>query len=123
NALVSMINDFLELARLESPDFRLDRKPVDLGALVEETSADFKPLLEAKRLRWTLERCDQAAPIRADARRLAQALSNLLGNAIKFTPAGGAITCRIRQEGRALRCEVEDTGSGIPPDALPILFQ
>ena len=124
-SLVAMVNDFLELARLESPAYRLDLTEVDLCELVRSAAADFAPLLAASRLSWNFEavRCERLL-LQGDPRRLSQVISNLLGNAIKFTPSGGEITCRllVAPSGRA-RAEFQDNGRGIPPETIPRLFQ
>lgn len=121
--LVAMVNDFLELARLESPDYGLDLAPLDLGKLVRDTATDFQPLIAASHLTWQLAAPPRPFQVLGDARRLAQVVSNLLGNAIKFTPAGGAIRCRLARQGDRARVELEDTGRGIAPELLPRLFQ
>ena len=122
-ALVAMINDFLELARLEGVGYKLDRQPLDLVELTRSTLDDFRPLLDASGLEARVD--DEGGPVEVlgDRRRLQQVLANLVGNAIKFTPAGGSVTARVRLLPDCVEAQVEDTGPGIPADVLPQLFE
>lgn len=121
--LVAMINDFLELARLQGVGLRLERSDVDLVALVDEVMDDLAPLVELHRLSWAPVRPARAAVVPADRRRLRQVLSNLVANAIKFTPDEGRITTRVLLGDRFAEVQVEDTGRGIAPGALPLIFE
>jgi two-component system phosphate regulon sensor histidine kinase PhoR len=119
---VVLINDFLELARLETVGYKLDREPIDLRTVVEETVEEAVPLIEAGKLHLNRQLGDRPVEIRGDERRLVQVVSNLLGNAIKFTPPGGELTVRMEREGSQIRTAIADTGPGIAPEALPTLF-
>lgn len=121
--MVALVNDFLDLARMEGTGFRLEREPVDLRSLVEQTVDDIRPLVEASQLEVRLELDDFDAQLLGDRRRLMQVVSNLLSNAAKFTPADGCITVAIRKRGEQAEVSVEDTGPGIPAEQLPTLFQ
>lgn len=122
-SLVSMINDFLELARLEGAGFKVDREPVELAELVRHTAEEFGPLFENGKLEWIHEPSVGSCPVLGDRARLVQVLSNLIGNAIKFTPPGGRITTRILCDEGGAQVEVEDTGAGIAPEAQKNLFE
>jgi signal transduction histidine kinase len=119
---VVLINDFLELARLETVGYKLDREPLDLRTVVEATVEEAVPLIEAGKLRLNRQLGDKPAEICGDERRLVQVVSNLLANAIKFTPPGGELTVRMDREGGEIRTAIADTGPGIAADALPTLF-
>jgi PAS domain S-box-containing protein len=123
-SLVVMINDFLEMARFEGTPIKLEREPVDVGALIDTTMEGFRPLLERGSLDWQRRACDADSDCRVigDSKRLSQVFTNLLGNAIKFTPAHGKITTSIQLLGASVEVVVEDTGRGVPPQALPTLF-
>lgn len=123
-SLVVMINDFLEIARFEGTPLKLDREPVDVSALVDATMEGLRPLLESGGLSWSRRLLVENADYRVmgDVRRLSQVFANLLGNAIKFTPRDGSITTSIRAVGCAVEVVVEDTGRGVPAQALPTLF-
>jgi two-component system phosphate regulon sensor histidine kinase PhoR len=122
-SLVTMINDFLEVARLEGTGYRIQGAPLDLAALVDSVMEDFAPLVETSRLTWRAERPERPALVMADTRRLTQVLTNLIANAIKFTPGGGSITTRVRVVGSSVELSVEDTGQGIAPEAIPTIFE
>jgi two-component system phosphate regulon sensor histidine kinase PhoR len=120
--LVALINDFLDLARLEAGVYRMDREVVDLGEILEKTMQDLYPLAEAKRLRVRAETPSDRAYVEGDPRRLGQVFSNLLGNAIKFTKDEGTIVARIVAASDYIEAAIEDTGVGIHPDVLPRVF-
>jgi signal transduction histidine kinase len=118
---VSMINDFLELARLDEPALKLERAPVDLCEVLHQTIEDLEPLAASRRIRLTL-----LAPCEAlafgDRRRLLQVVANLVGNAIKFTPADGSVTIEASLGEREVRVIVTDTGTGVDPEVAHTLF-
>ena len=111
--LGALIEDILQLSRIESRKLELNIAPVDVAALARGVLGDLEARLEMKKLSSTVEtRGDSEAM--ADARSLEQVLLNLLDNAIKYTEEGGAITVQVDGEGPRLRVAVEDTGLGIP---------
>ncbi|MGK3959287.1 ATP-binding protein [Sorangium sp. So ce118] len=122
-SLVYMINDFLELASLEDSNRRMEREEVDLVRLIAETIEDFRPLLEKKGHTFSGPTPCEGASVLGDRRRLAQVLSNLIGNAIKFTPPGGAIAARVEVKPRHVEVALEDTGTGVAPEIAATLFQ
>jgi PAS domain S-box-containing protein len=121
--LVALINDFLDFARMEDAGHKMERGRVDLTALIGEVIDEFRPLVESTHQQIHLE--TQVGPLFAIGAkgRLQQVLTNLVANAIKFTPAGGHITLHARQQGSWCDVSVEDDGSGIPSEILPLLFQ
>jgi len=123
NSMVALINDFLDLARLEGGGYQLIREEIDLVALIRTSIEDLRPVLEHAGLTIRLEVPTGPTPIVGDRRRLAQVLGNLLSNAIKFTPADGTITVALIAHGRDLELRVSDTGVGIPEAALSTLFK
>ncbi|MGQ0508661.1 MAG: ATP-binding response regulator [Myxococcaceae bacterium] len=122
-SLIAMINDFLDLARLEGVGYKVAREPVDLSALLRQTMDEFRPLAEAGKLKLESGAVPADALATGDAQRLSQVLANLIGNAIKFTPAGGCVSVEILCREHDLEVRVQDTGSGIAPAAIPHLFQ
>ncbi|HSK52108.1 MAG TPA: ATP-binding protein, partial [Clostridia bacterium] len=119
--LVGLINDVLDLAKIEAGRLELVKVPVDVGHAVGESVAGLRPLADRKRQTIVVE----AAPmlIEADAGRLRQILYNLLSNAIKYTGEGGLITVRCRRAGHEVAIEVEDTGVGISADDQHHVFE
>ncbi|MNY31254.1 Alkaline phosphatase synthesis sensor protein PhoR [compost metagenome] len=95
----------------------------DLAQKVTETLESLAPLFREKGLRVETELPAEAAPIWGDPGRVAQVLLNLLGNAVKFTPAEGRIVVTLRREEAEMLLEVRDSGIGIAADHLPKLFQ
>lgn len=127
DALLRMINDVLDLSKVESNQMALEAIPFDLRAMLRDVAAIFQPLADAKQL--VLE-CRIAPGLAngyvGDPTRLRQIVSNLVSNAIKFTERGG-VTIDARPVGaagspRGVEIAVHDTGIGIPSEALPTLF-
>ena len=118
----ALIDDLLDLARIEAQRFALHLQSVESRALVEEALLAASPLAEAKRITLAAELIDSPR-LEADPERIFRVLSNLLGNAIKFTPEGGTITVRAERRGDELLITVVDTGPGIAADQLPHVFE
>lgn len=118
--LAHLINDFLDLQRIQAgrQAYRLAR--TDLGAILRASVAVFTPETGSHVIR--VEVSDALPPVHADAERLQQVLANLLSNAIKFSPHGGAVTVGARPNGVQVLVWVADQGVGIPSEALPKLF-
>jgi signal transduction histidine kinase len=120
--LLDLINDVLDLARADARKLELDLRPVDVNAAVEEVSALLENQAAQKGL--TLQHhLDAAVPLAsADLQRLRQVLTNLVGNAVKFTSHGG-ITVTTRAEGERVAVEVADTGMGIDEQSVGDVFK
>lgn len=117
-----LLGDLLDAARLEAGGLPVSRSRHDPAALVDEAVQMMRPLAENKGLAIRQRVAGGLPSILSDRKRILQVLANLLGNAVKFTPEGGAITITADGEGEAVRFTVADTGAGIPGDALPHLF-
>lgn len=121
--MVRLIDDLLDVARIAAGKLDLRREPVTLAAVVTAAVDAQKVAIENGRLHLDLDLPADEVVLDADATRLSQALSNLLHNATKFTPAGGRISVSARRVGSdELRLSVRDTGLGIAPDQLPRIF-
>lgn len=121
--LLSMINDVLDLSKIEAGRFELDMQPTDLLKLFQDIGDMISVRASNKQLDFKSEISPNTAPfIYADSGKLRQVLINLLGNAVKFT-ASGSVTLRTTTENLILTIEVIDTGTGIPADKLDDLFQ
>ena len=125
--LLGLIEDILDLSKIEAGRSDLEIGPVDACRLAEQLSGDFEPQLLGRKVRLVLElpAWGRTEPVRADPVRLRQVLLNLVGNAIKFTP-GGRVTLRVVADDRTRHVrwiEVEDTGIGIPADRLDAIFE
>ena len=121
--LVGLINDFLELAKLEGVGYRIVQKSVNLCDLVNQIVEDFLPLLEKGNLRFAHSGPSTPVILMADRQRLSQVISNLLGNAIKFTEANGKVETEIEVSGGFVEFSVRDSGVGIQQEDLAKLFQ
>ncbi|MGQ4272487.1 PAS domain-containing sensor histidine kinase [Terrihabitans sp. B22-R8] len=115
--LLDVINDILEISRIESGHHRLNLEDVDLDATVLDALRVIMPMSQEKGLALRAEAATGMVA-RADRRALKQILLNLVSNAVKFTPPGGRVTVRLRPLGGAINIYVEDTGIGIPREAL-----
>jgi len=122
-SMVALINDFLDLARMESKSFHLERSDLDVGELLDDAVEELRPLAEASGVVMRVVRPERRVTIYADGARLTQVLANLIGNAVKFTPGGGSVTARLELVDDGVQLIVEDTGAGISPEIQAGLFQ
>ncbi|HEX2626891.1 MAG TPA: ATP-binding protein, partial [Candidatus Limnocylindrales bacterium] len=120
--LLELINEVLDLARVEAGRPDLKPVPFDLAALLGETIAAMRPLAQRKSLVLVLESPDEL-PLVADPSRMRQVVFNLVSNAIKFTPAAGRVVVRAQQVAERVVLVVEDTGVGIEPKDLGRVFE
>jgi PAS domain S-box-containing protein len=117
-----MIGDLLDVSSIEAGRFSVARAPHDIAALLEEAREDLDPLARAKQIRLECRAADAGPVIWLDANQILRVLSNLVGNAIKFTPEGGSITVCAEAVGEAIHVSVADTGPGIPAEQIPRVF-
>ena len=121
--VLRLVNEILELSRLRAGLLAIDRRNVDIGNLVHRALEQVRPQAEARGLRMESNGAIDGARVLGDEERLLQVLVNLLGNAIKFTPPGGAVRLGVTAGTDRVEVAVEDTGVGIPPEALPRVFE
>jgi PAS domain S-box-containing protein len=123
--LLSLIDDILDLAKIEAERMELHEEIVDLAALLQSSVLLLRQKADAAALRVVTRIADRLPPVRADQRRLKQIILNLLSNAIKFTPAGGtiSISAGVRDSDGMLEIVVRDTGIGIAPDHLAMVLE
>ncbi|MCL7429608.1 cell wall metabolism sensor histidine kinase WalK [Streptomyces sp. YS415] len=119
--LQRVIDDLQDLADADAGTLRLHREPVRAGELLDQVAAAHRVAADAAGV--TLRTAAQGDPwMEADPVRMRQALGNLVSNALRHTPTGGAVTLSARHDGDAVVLEVADTGSGIAPEDLPHVF-
>jgi signal transduction histidine kinase len=118
----TLIGDLLDVTRIEDGRLTVNAQPVEAAELLTEAIHDATPLAQQKELRLESFSPDPLPVVAADRSRIAQVFSNLLGNAIKFTPPGGAIRVDARVDGDRLHFSVSDSGPGITAEHLPHLF-
>jgi signal transduction histidine kinase len=118
-----LAQNLLELSKLDSGLVLLDLRPDDLRAAVESSVEQAQPAARRRRLDLRLTLPEAPLRIRHDPQRIGQVVTNLVGNAIKFTPPGGRIDVIVAPNGDGARIDVVDTGTGIDPVELPRIFE
>ncbi|HEV8230631.1 MAG TPA: GAF domain-containing protein [Candidatus Limnocylindria bacterium] len=116
-----MINEMLDLDRMESGRMAIHREQMDLNAVIDEVADRVRPNAPNHDIELELDR--QLPTIDADRDRMTQVVSNLLNNAVKYSPTGGRIAVRTRMDGTQIHLVVEDEGLGIPKEALETIFE
>jgi len=122
NHLISLIDDILDLSKVEAGAMVLDARDFDLGDLTEDISGMFAMRCEQKGLTWREHVQIGERAVRADDRKLRQILINLLGNSVKFTDRG-QVSLKVKQSGQRYAFSVEDTGPGIIEEAQKRIFE
>ncbi|RMF25203.1 MAG: response regulator [Deltaproteobacteria bacterium] len=120
--MTRLINDFLDLAKIESGAIEWNETDVDVAVLVDDAIHGVDALALERDIHIRADIAPDTPNLRADRDRLFRVVTNLLGNAIKFTPRGGDITVRAWREGGNVTVAVDDTGPGIPPEECDRVF-
>lgn len=122
--LMNLINDILDLSKIEAGKMEIREEEILLEELIEDVAATIQPLVNEKGLRFTINRkCDTRLIITTDKGRVSQVLINLLGNAVKFTDKGNVELSVASTDDNYLVFSVSDTGIGIPEEAQKIIFE
>ena len=121
--LIALVNDLLNISRLEQGSLQLRAEPVPLAEVLRGLVAEYQPRAARYRQLLVLDAGEGDSTVQGDAVRLREVFGNLLDNAIKYTPEGGAIGVRWRASALEVAIEVSDSGVGIPADKLATLFQ
>jgi signal transduction histidine kinase len=124
NALLQarLISDLLDVSRIVSGRLRLDLKPVKLSLVLQAVIDAIRPEAAAKNIHLETELVD-LDPVAGDSARLQQVVSNLLANAVKFTPVNGHVLIRLAQADKRAELFIQDNGPGISPEFLPHIFE
>lgn len=120
---VRLIEDLLDMSRIVSGKLRFDVRPVDLSEVIRAAIESVQPAAAVKSIRIHTAVDPNAGPVQGDPARLQQVFSNLLSNALKFTPEGGAVQVTLEGGNAHVQIIVTDTGIGIAPEFLPHLFE
>jgi signal transduction histidine kinase len=121
--LTHFINDILDLAKLKAGHVDLKQQPLDLALVMDDTMTLFQPLLEKKEIVCSVDVPDSVPLITADDGKVRQVITNLLSNALKFTPSGGKIRMWARNHTEFIQVSIQDTGIGVPKDSLDAVFE
>ncbi|HYO96762.1 MAG TPA: ATP-binding protein [Polyangiaceae bacterium] len=119
----TIVDDLLDVSRIISGKLRLNLERVQVATVLETALDGARPAAEAKGLQLELEPSGQLLEVMGDAHRLQQIVWNLVSNAVKFTSRGGRVLVRARRAADGVRVDVTDTGQGIRPEFLPVLFE
>ncbi len=117
-----LIQDLLSVTTIEAGRLSIAPQKISVTDLLREAEETLGPIAREKSLTFATSAADDLPLVRADSARVLQVFSNLVGNAIKFTPAGGTITLSAVRADDKVQCSVTDTGPGIPPAQIPRLF-
>ena len=121
--LLQLINEVLDLSKIEAGRMELHLAPAALGDVLDTVQSALWPLAAKKSIQFQVDRAEGIAPFPMDASRIKQVLVNLVGNAIKFTPDGGRVWVQAAQDNGEVQVEVGDTGPGIAPEDHELIFQ
>jgi signal transduction histidine kinase len=120
--LLAMVNDLLDLTRIEQGRVKLDREPTAPADLVSEAIERFEPKADSAGVRLKGAVGFGLPPVLVDRERVSHVFDNLIGNSLAHTGRGGSIDLAAAAEGGSVRFTVKDTGEGIPPEHLPRIF-
>lgn len=121
--LLRLVNELLDLAKIESGQFVLNLAPVPVQGVLDSVHAMIEPQIGASHLRLEIRSDDPTLVVHADGKRVEQVVLNLLSNAVKFTPAGGMVRITTAPTPDMVRLHVQDTGVGIPERLLESVFE
>jgi signal transduction histidine kinase len=121
--MAALVSDLSDISRIESGRLKLEPRPIALAQLIDETVMSLRPRIDEKGHQLYIELTHPLGELYADPTRVSQVLTNLLTNAVKYTPSGGSIWVRARREGQSIRVEVQDSGIGIAPEDQQRLFE
>lgn len=121
--MMTMVNQILDFTRLRAGPTPLDRRPADVLRAATRALDELRPLSEEKRIRMDLAAEGTDFTVLGEEGSLVRVVVNLLGNALHFTPVGGSVRARLTALPDVLRLEIEDSGVGIPAEALPWIFE
>jgi two-component system sensor histidine kinase GlrK len=121
--LTSLVNSILDLSKMEAGMMMYTFEKGVMGPLIEQVVGEIVPYAEAKRIHLVKQINTDSSVNRMDGERILDVLRNLVGNAIKFTPEGGQVTIAANPLNGGLKVSVSDSGPGIPPEKLTIIFE
>ncbi|HUF65119.1 MAG TPA: ATP-binding protein [Gemmatimonadaceae bacterium] len=121
--LLSLINDILNFSKLEAGFIQVAADEISMATILDALEGWIEPQLRSKQLRFSYDSCPEDLHVRGDRDKIQQVMLNLLSNAVKFTPHGGNISVTCTFDDSEVRINVRDTGPGIPPDKVDVIFE
>ena len=121
--LIGQVNSLLDLSKMEAGMMRFQFENRNIGPLIDQTIEEMGPLVEAKQINVEILVTDGLPALKMDSERILQALRNIIGNAVKFTPEKGRVRVSARRAGHGVEVSVADTGPGIPAGNLITIFE
>jgi signal transduction histidine kinase len=118
-----LVDNLLDLAKIEAGHWQPEREPVDLASAARETWTELRDRDTAQSIEFEVDVAGDAATVLADADAIGQVLTNLLDNALRYTSPGGRIVCRSRRDDGGVAISVSDNGTGIVREHLPRIFE
>jgi two-component system phosphate regulon sensor histidine kinase PhoR len=118
-----LVDNLLDLARLEAGHWQPEPEPVDVASVAQEVWTDLRDRPTNRSIEFEVDVSDDARTVFGDSDAIGQVLTNLLDNALRYTPPGGRIVCRAQTENGGVAISVSDTGSGIVREHLPRIFE
>lgn len=123
NRLIGMLNSLLDLSKMEAGMMSFNLEPKNISPLIDQAIGEIGPLVEAKKINLEVKVTEGLPILKIDSERILQALRNIIGNAIKFTPEKGRVSISVRSVDDAIEVSVADTGPGIPAGNLITIFE
>lgn len=123
NRILRMVDEILQIARLEEPAFRLDEKQIDLAQLAQQRIEESMLTAQTRGITIEFNGLDQPCPVKADPILLGRVIDNLLFNAFEHSPNGHPINVTVRSDAEGARFEIRDHGPGLLPDDLKVIFE
>lgn len=120
--MTHLVDDLLDVSRVTRGLVTIEKTTVELGAVVRDAIEQIVPVIKARHHTLTLDLAPQPLFVAGGRTRLIQVAANLLNNAAKYTPEGGALHVSLQQQGDSVELQVRDNGIGIAPDLLPVVF-
>jgi two-component system sensor histidine kinase GlrK len=121
--LMGLVNSLLDLSKMEAGMMSFDFEPKNIRPLIDQAIEELGPLIEAKKIILEVTVMERVPRIKIDSERILQALRNLIGNAIKFSPERGRVRISVRSVDHGVEVSVADAGPGIPPGDLITIFE
>ena len=121
--LTKLARELLQLAKIESGSIQLREEELQFKEVVDATLRPLQIQFQEKNVQLVADVPDGLPPLHADEQQITWVITNLVTNALKYTPAGGSVTVRGRRDGGGIRLEVQDTGLGIPAEYLSRIFE